>query len=430
MIKKIKNKLKKSQIARNSMWMISATIIKMIISLFINMIVARYLGVTNYGIINYGLSFINFFTGVCTLGLGTITIKYLINEKDKQGEIMGTCIGMRLISSIISVLLIFIIVFILKSDDQTIIFATFLQSLSLIFESFTVIEWWYQYKLQSKYTSIIIFIAYLCMAIYKLILVFFKKNVLWFSFSNCISSIVIALLLIILYKKNKSPKFSFSLSKAKTLINESYHFILSSLMVAIYAQTDKIMIGSMTNNIADVGLYAVSTTIVSLWSFLPNAVISSFKPVILEIKKVSYERYKIKLKQLYSIIVWLSIAYTLFIFILGKPIIMILYGNEYLGSLSTLRIAIFGVTFSFVGVIREFWLVCEGKQKYAKWFAIVGVITNILLNVILIPIMGITGAAIATAMTQIATALIAPLFFKEVRESVKDFACGLFFKFQ
>jgi len=77
------------------------------------------------------------------------------------------------------------------------------------------------------------------------------------------------------------------------------------------------------------------------------------------------------------------------------------------------------------------WLiVCEGKQKYAKWFAIVGVVTNILLNVILIPIMGITGAAIATAMTQIATALIAPLFFKEVREAVKDFACGLFFKFQ
>lgn len=429
MIKKIKTKLKNSKIARNSMWMIIATIIKMIISLFINMIVARYLGVTNYGIINYGLSFINFFTGVCTLGLGTITIKYLINEKDNQGEIMGTCIAMRLASSIVSVFLISIIVFILKSNDQTIIIATFLQSLALIFESFTVIEWWYQYKLQSRYTSIIIFIAYVCMAIYKLILVYFKKNVLWFSFSNCISSIIIALLLVSIYRKNNSPKFSFSLSKAKVLLSESYHFILSSLMVAIYAQTDKVMIGSMTNNIADVGLYAVSTTIVSLWSFLPTAIINSFKPAILEIKRVSYDKYKSKLKQLYAIIIWLSLAYTLFILILGKPIVLILYGNEYLASLPTLKIAIFGVMFSFVGVIREFWLVCEGKQKYAKWFAIVGVIVNITLNTTLIPIMGITGAAIATAITQVSTALIAPLFFKETRESINYFICGLIFKF-
>lgn len=60
MINKIINKIKYSKIVRNSSWMIFSTVIKMIISLFINMIVARYLGVSNYGIINYGLSFINF----------------------------------------------------------------------------------------------------------------------------------------------------------------------------------------------------------------------------------------------------------------------------------------------------------------------------------------------------------------------------------
>ena len=102
MIKKIINKFKKSKIVKNSLWMISATVIQMILSLFVNIVVARYLGTTNYGILNYGLSFINFFMGICTLGLNSIVIKYLVNEKNNQGEIIGTCIIMRIISSIIS----------------------------------------------------------------------------------------------------------------------------------------------------------------------------------------------------------------------------------------------------------------------------------------------------------------------------------------
>ena len=61
MIKRIINKLGHSRIAKNSAWMITETIIQMIVSLIINKIVSKYLGVTNYGIINYGISFLNFF---------------------------------------------------------------------------------------------------------------------------------------------------------------------------------------------------------------------------------------------------------------------------------------------------------------------------------------------------------------------------------
>jgi len=428
MIKKIFGKFKKSKIAKNSLWMISATIIQMILSLFVNMIVARYLGTTNYGILNYGLSFINFFMGICTLGLNSITIKYLVNEKDNQGKIMGTCIGMRLISSIISIIMIMIFVVLLKGNDKLIIITTFLQSISLIFESFTVINLWYQYKLQSKYTAIVTFIAYIAMVIYRVVLVLLKKNVIWFAFSHCISSIVIAILLYIIYKKQKGPKFSFSKAKGKELLGQSYHFILSSLMVAIYIQTDKIMLGSMIDDISAVGLYAVSTTIVSLWSFLPSTIINSFQPVILEYKKTSPEKYKLKLKQLYSIIIWLSILYTLFIYVFGKYLILILYGNDFIGGLSSLKIAIFGVAFSYIGCVRETWLVCEGKQKYAKWFSLIGAVFNVVLNLILIPRYGIVGAAIATTATQIVTAIIVPLLFKDTKECLKHIFDGLVLK--
>lgn len=429
MIKKIINKLVHSKIAKNSAWMITETIIQMIISLVINKIVSKYLGVSNYGIINYGISFLNFFNAICTLGLGTIAIKYLVNEKENQGEIIGTCIGMRLISSFISILIISSLVFILKKGDSIIITVSIIQSFSLLTDTFNTINWWNQYKLQSKLSALATFIAYLVTATFKVILVYTKKSIIWFAFSNIIQSLIVAIVLYIIYKRQKSPKFSFSIERGKTLLKESYHFIISGLMVAIYAQTDKMMIGSMIDDMSAVGLYSVSVTIMQLWSFLPMAIIDSFKPALLEMQKKSHERYIVKLKQLYSIIIWLSLAYTAFIFLLGKYIVLILYNEDYLGCIPSLRLVIFGVLFSFVGVVREFWLVCEGKQKYAKYFALFGAFGNIILNLFLIPKYGITGAAIATLSTQIITAIIAPLFFKDTREAVKHFVCGLLFKY-
>lgn len=428
MIKKI-NKLTHSKIAKNSAWMITETIIQMIISLVINKIVSKYLGVSNYGIINYGISFLNFFNAICTLGLGTIAIKYLVNEKEKQGEIIGTCIGMRLISSFISILLISSLVFILKKENSVIITVSIIQSFSLLTDTFNTINWWNQYKLQSKLSVLATFIAYLVTAAFKVILVCTKKSIIWFAFSNIIQSLVVAIVLYIIYKKQKSPKFSFSIERGKILLKESYHFIISGLMVAIYAQTDKIMIGSMIDDMSAVGLYSVSVTIMQLWAFLPMAIIDSFKPALLEMRNNSHERYMVKLKQLYSIIIWLSLAYTAFVFLFGKYIVLILYNKEYLGCLTSLRLVIFGVLFSFVGVVREFWLVCEGKQKYAKYFALFGALGNIILNFVLIPKYGINGAAIATLLTQIITGIIVPLFFKDTREAVNHFVCGLLFKY-
>ena len=429
MIKKIINKLGHSRIAKNSAWMITETIIQMIISLIINKIVSKYLGVSNYGIINYGISFLNFFNAICTLGLGTIAIKYLVNEKDKQGEIVGTCIGMRLISSFVSILLISSLVFILKKGNSIIIIVSIIQSFSLLADTFNTINWWNQYKLQSKLSVMASFIAYIVTAVFKVVLVCTKKSVIWFAFSNVIQSLIIAIVLYIIYKKQKSPKFSFSFERGKILLKESYHFIISGLMVAIYAQTDKIMLGSMIDDMSAVGLYSVSVTIMQLWAFLPMAIIDSFKPALLEMRKNSKERYMVKLKQLYSIIIWLSLAYTAFVFLFGKYIVLILYNKDYLGCLTSLRLVIFGVLFSFVGVVREFWLVCEGKQKYAKYFALFGAIGNVILNFLLIPKYGINGAAIATLSTQILTAVVAPLVFKDTREAVKYFACGLLFKY-
>jgi O-antigen/teichoic acid export membrane protein len=233
----------------------------------------------------------------------------------------------------------------------------------------------------------------------------------------------------ILYVKQKGPKLKVDKKRIKPLLKQSYHFILSGLMIAIYAQTDKVMIGKMLTDMSAVGLYSVATTITSLWSFIPAAIITSFRPVIIEAKLVSYDKYIKRLKQLYSLILWINIAYALGVTIFADIIIKLLYGEAYMGAKIPLLFAVWSGGFSYIGVARDIWFVSEGLQGYSTRISLFGCLTNVVLNLILIPQFGIVGAAIATTITQIFTGFVSTLLFKKTRNNSKYILQALFLKF-
>ena len=72
-----------------------------------------------------------------------------------------------------------------------------------------------------------------------------------------------------------------------------------------------------------------------------------------------------------------------------------------------------------IGTARGIWIVSEDKNKFVKYYLFYGVVVNAILNYLLIPRIGIVGAAIATLVTQFVTAIIAPLFYKETRIHTK-----------
>lgn len=421
---KLINKIKHNKVAKNTIWIISERIIQMLISLFVGLLSARYLGPSNYGTLNYGLSLINIFSAITKLGLENVIIKKYVEEKDKNGEILGTAIVLRIISAILSMIMILIFVLILKPNDILMFTVTFLQSLALVFQVYELIDFWFQSKLQSKYVSIAKSVAYFVIAAYKISLLILNKSVEWFAFATTLDYIIILIILLFMYKKNGGQKLTFSIKTAKELLKYSYHFILSSLVVTLYMQMDKLMIGSMLDEF-QVGLYTAATTICTMWGFIPEAIINSLRPTIYEAKKQSNEIYLKKLKQLYFIIFWLGILFAIGVTIFSKLIIYILYGQEYLSARTALIIAVWYTGFAYLGSARNIWIVCENKNKYSKKYVLIGGIVNLVLNTILIPCIGINGAAIATLISQIIVAMVAPLLFKETRISVKYIIEGI-----
>ena len=189
-------------------------------------------------------------------------------------------------------------------------------------------------------------------------------------------------------------------------------------MVAIYGQTDKLMLKQMLNS-SEVGYYSIAIGLCTVWVFILQAVIDSMFPTILNLYERDKDEFIKKNKQLYAIIFYMSIAVSVVFTVLGGFIIRMLYGDLYAQAATPLRIATWYVAFSYLGVARNAWIVCKDRQKYLKYLYLCAAALNVFLNWMLIPVLGASGAALASLATQIATSILLPYAFNGMRENAK-----------
>lgn len=390
----------------------------MILSFVISIYTARYLGPKNYGLLNYASAFVAFATSFCTLGINYVIIKDFVDFPNEQGEGIGTTICLRLASSVLSAILIVLVSFCLDFGETETITVVALSAMALIFQSFDTINSWFQSLYRSKITSIATLCAYIITSLYKIVLIILHKNVRWFAFANSLDYICLAVFLICAYRSQGGPRFSFSFKKGKRLLKSSYHYILSGMMVAIYAQTDKVMLKHMLDD-ASVGYYSLASSINLMWVFVLQAIIDSIYPTIIEYSKNNQSAFEKKNRQLYAIVIYLSLLVGICFTVFGHFIITLLYGNAYSGAVAPLKVVTWYTVFSYLGVARNAWIVCKKQQKYLKYMYLGAAIINVLLNFILIPLLGATGAALASLITQICTCMALPMFIKSMRPNVK-----------
>ena len=110
---------------------------------------------------------------------------------------------------------------------------------------------------------------------------------------------------------------------------------------------------------------------------------------------------------------------------LSWVIIQILYGAAYTPSSRPLQIVVWYTTFSYIGAVRDIWILAHNKQHLLWKINLSGAIANILINAILIPIIGIYGAAVASLLTQFFTNVVIGYIIKDIRPNNTLMIMGL-----
>lgn len=403
----------------NILWIISDKFIRLGVGLFLSVWVARYLGPSQFGQLQYAIAFLVIFTTFSSLGLQGVVVQKLINKSKKADDILQATLFLHLIGSTIGLLSILTINQ-LTNDSSTSTYKIFLiLSITLIFHSMDGIKYWFEAITNYKYIIWVENIAFLFSSSIKIILISTSAPVEYFALTTLLESIVIFTGIFILKRKSNFHLF-LNLKNKKIkhysvdLFKASWPLVIANLSIVAYMKIDQIMIGHILGDKA-VGLYSTAVIISQAWYFIPVAINTSMRPLISEIKKESNKAYLYRLQYQFNLMIWISVPPILIFTLFSEDIIRVVLGEAYIQSAEIVVIHIWSGIFVALNNTAWIWHYIEETQKIAAVRVSMGLLLNIVLNLILIPSQGIMGAAYATLISRAISSYLGHIFIQESR---------------
>ncbi len=412
---------------KNTSWLFGEKILRMVVGLFVGVWIARYLGPEQYGLFSYAQSFVGLFTAIATLGLDGIVVRELVKDENRSGELIGTAFGLKLMGAV-AVLGLLAVAVNVTDNDRTTNILIFIIASATIFQSFNVVDFYFQSRVESRYVVYANMIALLISSIIKITLIMIEAPLVAFAWVVLFDSFVLACGYVYFYLKNSEfgiEKLKFYRSTAVELLRDSWPLILSGIVISIYMKIDQVMIKEMIDSEA-VGQYAAAVRISEAWYFIPMVISSSLFPAIIRAKEISEALYYERLQKLYDLMVWMAIAIALPMTFLSDWVIRVLYGDAYHEAGRVLMVHIWAGVFVFLGVASGKWLVSENLQIFSSINTSIGAVINILLNYVFISKIGIEGAAWATLISYFVAAYLSLLFFKKTRVNFFNLSNSIF----
>jgi len=383
----------------NTSWLFFERILRITISFVVSIYVVRYLGPKDFGLYSYILSFSWLFASLSSLGLESISTREIVKHPDKKDEINGSVFFLRLVGSIVTIFLTGLTLFLIEEETYTAILIL-IASGSFIFQSFSIIEYYFRGTVEAKYNTYALSASVILSSTLKVIFIIIKAPLIYFVLAVVFEYFALAIGLVLVYHSRKFSIFNWKYSKdlASSLFKDSWPLALSGIVVVVYMKIDQVMIKNMMSEEA-VGYYAAAVRLCEAWYFIPVTLCNAIFPAIVNAKNVSEEFYNNRMQKLYDILTWMAIGIAVPVTIFSGQIIQLLFGNEFSPAAPVLTIYIWAGVAVFLGVASSQYLINENLTKLSFIRTFIGMILNVVLNLILIPLYGIIGSAVATLVS-------------------------------
>ena len=405
----------KEKIVRNLFWAVLGKTITLLGSLFVGIIIARYLGPEQYGLMNYVISYVALFQVFALFGLDNIEIRETAGNLEKYKTIVGTAFGIKCILAIITMVAIIATSFWLEADTNTVILIS-IYSFSVILNTFTVIRNYFTAIVQNEYIVKSEITRTLVGAAIKVLLLLQHASLTWFVVLYTFDWFLLGSGYYVSYKKvvGNISDWRFDWSYARYLMRESFPLLLTSAAVIIYQRIDQVMIGQMIDN-ESVGYFSVASRIVEILIFVPMILVQTITPVLVQKRKESESAYRAKAQLFMNVTVWSTFIVALFTSCIAYWAILLLFGSTYLPAVPVLQVMAFKAVSVALSTTAGHMLIVEGIQRWAIFRDTFGCIVCITLNYLLLREYGIIAAAFVAIISNISAGYIADAFIPAYR---------------
>ena len=409
----------KKKVFANIFWAMTGKIVNMAGALLVGILVARYLGPSRYGLMNYVISYVALFTVISNFGLDDIEIRELSRQPEKKDFILGTCIRIRFCFALLAFLLIVVTLFIFKTDFFTTIMIL-VYALTLFTGCFNIIRNYFTSIVKNEYVVKSEIFRTIIGACIKIVLLWIKAPLEFFIVATMFDTVLVASGYCISYKRTvgKMSNWRYDSSIVPFYIREAFPLVLSGAAVIIYQRIDQVMIGNMIDK-ESVGYFATAGKFLDLILFLPMVLTQTITPLLVKAKERDREEYESKKQQFVSIVVWVAILLSVFVSLFAYWLIHFTYGDKYLLAVPILQIMAFKTVGMALSSSSGQIIIMERIQKWAFIRNIIGCLICVGFNLLLIPRFGVIGSAWVTILTVAFTGCLANIFIPPYHKIMK-----------
>lgn len=389
----------KRTIIKNIKWLTISKIIVYLLSIVTITLIPRYLGVEGYGQLNFIISFVGLFSIIGDLGLQTLIIKDISKNPEKAGEYFNNLFLFRIL---ISVLFFIIVSFFAQFLHNTSIAQNIiLYSLGILFVLLTNFDLSFLTAFQEiKYNALSDIIQKLTYTLGAIVVIIFNYKLFGIIIAGAVSSIFLFIFSFFAIKKFiKIKKLNINKKYIKEKVILASPFILTSIFWTIYFSIDRIFITYFVGNYAT-GLYSISYTFIGFLLGILAILNTPFFPIFSKFSNNKLKLEEIIKKYLYLLYLFI-IPVTIGGIYLTPKIISLVFGSQYLGGTFAFQLIMFFFLLNAIGAANYYLLITNNLEKYSLKLLGLSAATNILLNLIFIPWLGIVGAAITTIISEI-----------------------------
>ena len=420
LIDKILSKLGASEtkikVFRNLYWAVLGKVVTLLGGLFVGILVARYLGPEQYGLMSYVISYVSLFQIFASFGMEGIEVREMSKDGVDVNLILGTVFRIKLILAIITVILVIGTALIFETSSFT-IFLIVIYSFSIILNRFSVIRSYFTAIVWNEYIVKTEISRTILGAIIKIILLLCKAPLWTFVVASVFDIVLLSAGYILAYQTKIAPMslWKYDRNIAKYFFKQSFPLMLSGAAVVIYQRIDQVMIGNMIDKEA-VGQFSVAARFVEVLIFVPTIIAQTITPVLVKLWNQSDKNlYKQRVQLFMNVTIWGCLLLALFVFIFSDKLIIYTFGREYIPAIALLQVMVFKTFGIALAATSGQIIVIEELQKYAVIRNILGCFTCIGLNLLMIPIFGVIGAAYVSIIATIVSGCLSHLFIPQYR---------------
>ncbi|ACS91096.1 flippase [Thermococcus sibiricus] len=389
------------RIAKNMAVLFVARVVSMLLGFFYVMYTARYLGPANYGILSFALALTGIFGVIANFGLDPLTVREVARDKSLARKYLANGIVLKLLFGTLTFLIVSLVVNLLGYPEIT-IKVVYIITISIIIGGINnLFSSIYQAFERMEFMSIgqilqsALFLAFAITAI-KLGL-----NVVHFAMIYLIVNlIVLGYHVVITALKFLRLKIEVDLGFWKSVVREAWPFLGMNVAIMIYFRTDTIMLSKLVGDTA-VGIYNAAYKIADLSLLVPSIGVSVVFPVFSRSFKNNLTYFKFLSNLLIKSACYIALPMAIIVTLFSNKIILVIFGQDYLNSISVLEILIWTSAVKYVSMFQGNIMVVINKQKFTFKVTVIMAILNIILNLVLISRYSYVGAAFATLITEI-----------------------------